>query len=547
MYRNEQGTIAENYPDSFLNVYPVSSESIPMLHFRPNGRFLLISTIGCNFSCKGCISEFQTIRPGTLGTVLTRYAPEEILAIAREGGCRGISFCLNEPAVSFPTFLRVAQAAKKDGFLVGCSTNGYMTARALSALIPYLDYANIGLKGSSDGRYRECGAASAGPVFRNVKALHSAGVAIEVSAMYISGREREVIGAAERIRAISSGIPFQVMRFVETSDELKGMGPTREQGEQLCATLRQYLHHVYLFNTLATADLDSCCPLCGETIIHRVFFGPMAARIVSMKPGGVCSCGYRYPCHGGIEPLPEGDTDILGGYRSMMGIGIVIGILRTLGVTDDMAIDRICNAVIADNYLLRIQDHTRTIDAYLEMIRYIGARAGCEGRAGRLTGYLQEVIAEIARRAAPAEKPRVLAVIKNPLLPLFATKFENSLVEIAGGCSLNRELEIRESSNREFTAGDINAINPDIIIVSGHFPTDRTEFLDTCRNLGIACRALDTGRVYLLSSGPADGLPLWIPALLEIAGALHPEIFRYSLAEEEVRYRHMMEDLTVTG
>ena len=92
MYRNEQGIIMENYPDAYLNIYPVSSESIPMLHFYPNSIFLLISTIGCNFTCKGCISEFQTTRPGILHNVLTSRTPEEILSIARESGFRGLSW-----------------------------------------------------------------------------------------------------------------------------------------------------------------------------------------------------------------------------------------------------------------------------------------------------------------------------------------------------------------------------------------------------------------------------------------------------------------------
>jgi pyruvate-formate lyase-activating enzyme len=541
-YRNEQGSIRESYPDAYLNIYPVNSESIPMLHFWPNSRFLLISTIGCNFTCQGCISEFQTIREGTLETVLTRYSPEEILAIAREGDCRGISFCLNEPAVSFPTFLRVAQAAKKEGFLVGCSSNGYMTEQTLRILIPSLDYANIGLKGSSDGRYRECGAGSAEPVYRNIKALHNAGIAVEISVMYIRGREDEVIGAAQRIQAISPGIPFQLMRFVETRDELKGMGPTKEQGEQLCTDLQQYLDHVYLFNTLATRDLDSRCPACGKTIIHRVFFGPMAARIISMSPGGICTCGYRFPCRGEIEPLPEGEAEVLGGYRSMMGINILIGIAKTLGVTDEKSLDRISNAAIADNYLVHLMDHTRTIDAYLGMIRYIGRLARREERAARLTDYMQSFVAEISGRTASSEKPRVLAVIRSPLLPLFTTKFENNLVEAAGGYSLNRELDHRENATREFTAADINAINPDIILVSGHMPTGRTEFDETCRDLGITCRAIDTGRVCMLSAEPADGLPLWIPALIEVVGILHPEIFLFSPEVERARFDHAMND-----
>ena len=234
MYRNSMGTITENYPDRYLNIYPVSSESIPVLHFYPNSIFLLISTIGCNFACEGCISEFQTIRNGTLQEILNHHTPEEILAIARGYSCRGITFCLNEPTVSLPTFLKVAQAAKKEGFLTGCSTNGYMTEETLQKMLPYLDFVNIGLKGSTDERYRECGAVSAAPTYRNLKTLFDAGVAVEVSVMYLNGREQEVIGAAERVRAISPSIPFQVMRFMATHESLEPIAPTRAQGEQLC-------------------------------------------------------------------------------------------------------------------------------------------------------------------------------------------------------------------------------------------------------------------------------------------------------------------------
>ena len=211
---------------------------------------------------------------------------------------RGITFCLNEPTVSLPTFLKVAQAAKKEGFLVGCSSNGYMTEATLQMMLPYLDFVNIGLKGSTDERYRECGAVSAVPTYRNLKTLYDAGVAVEVSVMYLNGRELEVIGAAERISVISRSIPFQVMRFMATHENLEPIAPTRAQGEQLCADLRRYFDHVYLFNTCATTELDSRCPVCGKTIIHRVFFGPMAARVLSCPSDGKCRLRLPLPLSG---------------------------------------------------------------------------------------------------------------------------------------------------------------------------------------------------------------------------------------------------------
>ena len=533
MYYTEQGTILEKYPDAYLNIYPVSSESIPMLHFHPNGVFLLISTIGCNFACEGCISEFQTIRPGTLQEVLRQHTPEEILAMTLDGGCKGIVFCLNEPTVSFPTFLRVAQAAKKSGLLVGCSTNGYMTRETLQRLVPYLDFANIGLKGATDARYRECGVSSSEPVYRNLQDLHDSGVAVEVSIMYLYGRESEVIGAAERVRAISAGIPFQVMRFMATREELATLAPTREQGEEIYTILRRYLNHVYLFNTLATKGLDSRCPVCGETIIHRVFFGPMAARVLSSRPGGICSCGYRFPCRGEIELVNEKELPVLGGYRSIMGVKFIRGIARALGVDDEQTIDHISNTVIANGYLGTLQERTASIEGYLDMIRYVASLSGYDSQGRRVADYVQEAVADVRARVPRGEKPRVLVVVGHPLYPMYAPKPANLFVELAGGRSLNRELGFRESTDAESTVEEVNRLDPGVILVAGHSTNPVPEFCRTCDELGISCRALSTGRVHWLNTAPGF-LPMqMVLSLKETANILYPEAFQYQLADEE--------------
>ena len=131
-------------------------------------------------------------------------------------------------------------------------------------MIPYLDFVNIGLKGSSDARYHECGAVSADPVFRNLQILHDAGIFIEISTMYLYGREDEIQGAAEKVRQISPSIPFQVMRFFAVNEELTGLQPDKAQAETMCNTLRGIVDHVYLFNTPATTELDSRCPKLWE-------------------------------------------------------------------------------------------------------------------------------------------------------------------------------------------------------------------------------------------------------------------------------------------
>lgn len=536
MYRSDQGKIVENFPDMYLNIYPVSSESIPLLHFYPNNVFLLVSTIGCNFVCEGCVSQFQTTRKGSLQEILTPHTPEEILSLAREGQCRGITFCLNEPTVSLPTFLRVARAAKKEGLLVGCSSNGYMTHEALQTMIPYLDFVNIGLKGSSEERYNECGVPSPAPVIRNIRTLFNAGVAIEISAMYLQGRDAEMIGAAKYIHELSPEIPFQVMRFMAFHENLIGIEPTRQEGEQLCNELRKYLNHVYLFNTPATTELDSRCPSCGSVIIHRVFYGPMAARILSSRPNGICSCGYRFTCRGDIAPVSEGDPKNLGGYRSIFGVRFVVELLTALGVTDNDAVDRICNLVIANGYLSNLPNHVGSMDAYFGMIRYIAELAHREEQGRRLSEFMQSKITEIRDKVSGAKRLRTLAVLSHPLIPLYGVKLENTLIETAGGTSLNRELRLEERKKPEYTVEEFNRLDPEVILISGHFATPVADFLKTCRDLGITCKAISTDQVYTLNTAYVPGTPRWILGLLEIANILHPERFRYVMADEEAQY-----------
>ena len=180
MYRGAGGAAVEVFPDSYLARYPTAIETVPFLHFWPGHAFYAVSSVGCNLSCPGCVSAILTTDPGTLTEALVRLPPDNVVSEAEAAGCRGILFCINEPAVSLPTVLRLADAAHDAGLLFGCSTNGYLGDEATCALAPLLDCVNVGLKGASDACYRECGGASAGPAFRTVRALYEAGNHVEV-------------------------------------------------------------------------------------------------------------------------------------------------------------------------------------------------------------------------------------------------------------------------------------------------------------------------------------------------------------------------------
>ncbi|MDR3555490.1 MAG: hypothetical protein P4L55_12100, partial [Syntrophobacteraceae bacterium] len=109
MYIVMGGQIRERYPDRYLAAIGTAIESMPMVHYHPGGKFLQVCTAGCNFSCRGCVSE-----------VLTGHFR----------ALEGVS---------------------------------YLTEPALEGLLPLLDFVNVGLKGHSEQAYRPCGVPNAAP------------------------------------------------------------------------------------------------------------------------------------------------------------------------------------------------------------------------------------------------------------------------------------------------------------------------------------------------------------------------------------------------
>lgn len=319
MYINVGGVIHEKYPDMYLNVYPASIETVPMMHYYPRNRFLIVSTIGCNFSCEGCVSGLITTNCDVASKAMKSIPPQEMIQKVREENCTGVVFCLNEPTVTFPSFLRLAKAAKAEGLMVGCSSNGYMTEEVVSELIPYLDFVNIGLKGYSDERYHECGVSSPEPVFRNIRMFHDAGIHLEVSMMYIKGREEEVLKAAKFLADLSPEIPLQIMRFMPFGDNCEEMEPRMSESEHLCTEAGRHLNYVYLFNSIGTGLLNTHCPKCGAAVISREFYGPMGAKVKSFHECGICPCGYQIPMRGTISNQAHDEPRFLGGYRITRG------------------------------------------------------------------------------------------------------------------------------------------------------------------------------------------------------------------------------------
>ena len=523
MYRGAGGAAVEVFPDSYLARYPTAVETVPFLHFWPGGTFYAVSSVGCNLACPGCVSAILTADPRTLAGALVRLPPADVVREAERAGCRGILFCINEPAVSLPTVLRLAEASHDAGLLFGCSTNGYLGDDTLRALAPLLDSVNVGLKGSSDESYRACGAASAGPAYQAISHFYDAGVHVEVSAVYMRGREDEVLSTARRIAAMDTGIPFQIMRFMPFSGGDREREPTAREAEDLAEAVSPILDHVYLFNTPGTARLSTRCPACGEILIRRGFNGPMGARNEWVYPGERCKCGERLPVTGRVAPGWRPEARYAGGYRPTRGLELVRSMLAVTGVTDRETQGRALAAELAGGGLLTLHERIATPQGFCSTLQAYAAAGGRPDEGEHLVSCILRIVSGIQDAVAGRRRPGVYAALGHPLVPLYADKPEISLITAAGGYPVNQNIIQDDLDARRVTAHEIDALRPEIVFYQEVAPVDTGIFIQVCLDAGVLAEAVRRDTVYRLPTGTKTGCLGWVTSIAAMAGIFHPD------------------------
>ncbi|MFH1060743.1 MAG: radical SAM protein [Pseudomonadota bacterium] len=548
LYELQDGAVAEVLADHYLMVSPISSETMPLTHFHPGHKFLQISTTGCNLDCPGCISTVLVRELPRGSSALQHLTPEQVVGRALAEQCRGVTFLMNDPLASFPTFLRVAMAAKARGLLVGCASNAYFSQKSLDSLLPMLDFINIGLKGFSDAAYRACGAtAGLEPVLANLERLLAAGVHVELSVIYSRGSEADLAALAGRVAALSPAIPLQLMRFIPFEDADPAQEPGVVEAEALCQRLRGILRHVYLFNTPGSPYLHTRCPHCGAVALRRDFYGPMGARLMDPPPATaappVCpACGGGLDITGARACAVFQEKSFRGGYPFTRALEMVEAMLIAMGVRSQGEIVRAWEHMLApDGDGLEALHHgVQEPRSYIAALRHFGRVAGVQARAEELAGYLESKLELLdAALAGVTARPRVYYAMCKPLFYLGASRLENQLVEQAGGVSLNKLLPPGGRPGHSLSVERLNALDPDVIFISAFLSNTVDDFLAECRRLGVDVAAVRDLRVHAHPAPGWDfGSPRWVLGLMYMAQIFHPRLFDYDvMAEAQAFYQ----------
>ncbi|PLX75134.1 MAG: AmmeMemoRadiSam system radical SAM enzyme [Desulfuromonas sp.] len=271
-------------------------EKKPLFHFLPGSRSLSIATVGCNFHCLHCqnadISQWPHEKQGIPGEDLS---PQQVVADAAAQQCASIAYTYTEPTIFYEYAYDTAVLAREAGIRNVFVTNGYTTTAALEKIAPFLDAANVDLKGFDEKIYREVTGASLAGVLECLKDYRRLGLWLEVTTLVIPGLNdspAELRQIAEFIAGeLGREVPWHVTAFYPTYKMLDRPPTSAESLLKARAIGREVgLAHIYVGN-VATADgEDTLCPGCEAVVIRRHGFRLQERAL----DGHYCrQCGYE--------------------------------------------------------------------------------------------------------------------------------------------------------------------------------------------------------------------------------------------------------------
>ena len=270
-----------------VHVDPI--EKKPLFHVLPATASFSIATAGCNLHCKFC-QNWQISQSRPEDTHNYDLPPEEVVTQAVKSGCRSIAYTYSDPIVFFEYTLDTSALAQQQGILNVLVTAGYIEQKPLLELCPFVDAANVDLKGITDDYYRRMSEATLQPVLDAIMTMKQNGVFVELTNLVVpTWNDRpEDIRALCRWVARNPGpdTPLHFSRF-SPMHKLKNLPPTpvptltraweiaKEEG----------LQYVYVGNVPRHPGNNTYCPHDGKLLIRRIGYRILENHI---KDGGAC-------------------------------------------------------------------------------------------------------------------------------------------------------------------------------------------------------------------------------------------------------------------
>ncbi|NLE04017.1 MAG: AmmeMemoRadiSam system radical SAM enzyme [Crenarchaeota archaeon] len=255
-------------------VDPISKK--PVSHFNPGSQVMSIAAAGCNFRCQFCDNWMISQNYEAEGKNLQ---PAEVVKLAKDYDCQGISYTYTEPTVFIEYAKDIAELAHKEGLFNTFVTNGYMTPEAVKTIAPHIDVATVDFKASGDPDFYKniCLVPKVEPIYEALKELKVNNVHLEITNLIIPKID-ENMTRLEQMAAwikdyLGSDTPFHLLRFHPDYKMTTTMATQIETLEKAYMTAKNVgLNYPYIGNAPEHPGENTYCPNCDEPVIKRCSF-----------------------------------------------------------------------------------------------------------------------------------------------------------------------------------------------------------------------------------------------------------------------------------
>jgi len=268
-----------------VHVDPI--EKKPLFHVLPQTGAFSIATAGCNLHCKFCQNWQISQRPPE-ETHNYDLPPEKVVSEAIKNRCQSIAYTYSDPIIFYEYMLDTAKLAHKQNLLNLMITAGYIEEKPLLELCPYIDAANVDLKGMTEEYYQKMCAAELAPVLNAIKVMRREGVWVELTNLIIPtwNDSKEDIRNLCRwiVDHLGPDVPLHFSRFWP-QHQLKNLPPTPVATLNMAWEIAKTegLHYVYVGNVPGHRSNNTFCPTDNKLLIKRIGYQILENNIVDGK------------------------------------------------------------------------------------------------------------------------------------------------------------------------------------------------------------------------------------------------------------------------
>jgi pyruvate formate lyase activating enzyme len=249
---------------SSIGIDPI--EKKPLYHYYPGSCILSIGTNGCNLKCQFC----QNWQISVEETSRENITVKELINLAKKNNSIGVAYTYNEPLVWYEFILDTSKEVHKNKLKNILVTNGNINKEPLLDLIPYINAANVDLKGFTEDFYKWV-KGDLKSTLNTIEILFKSNIHVEITNLIIPEKNDNEVTFTDMckwISDISKDIPLHLSRYFPNYK--LNIPPTPIITlKNLYNIAKNYLNYVYVGNVFINGTNSTNCPICNSLLIDR--------------------------------------------------------------------------------------------------------------------------------------------------------------------------------------------------------------------------------------------------------------------------------------